>query len=389
MTTTAPPERPVLLRRSQGRAIGGVCTGLAAHLGVGVLPVRAAFLVMTIAGGSGVLAYAVFWVVLPLEDGPPPSGPLRIGWSEIAVLAGLVVTGLLLLQLYDVSGLPVLPVLAAGVGVALVWRQADTAQRARWRATATGERGRFWPSVVGVALLVAGGIGFLRDQGELRAAQEGLLSTFVVVGGLALLALPWLVRNVNDLRAERLARIRSQERTELAAQVHDSVPQTLALIQRAADDPREVARLARVQERELRAWLYQPASAALTFGRALEQAAAEVEEAHGVPVEVVVVGDAPGDDRLAALVSASREAVVNASKHSGAPLVQVYAEVEPGQVTVFVRDRGRGFDPALVPAGRYGLAESVVGRMARAGGEARVRSEPGDGTEVRLQVPRG
>ena len=248
---------------------------------------------------------------------------------------------------------------------------------------------RRWPAVAGALLLAVGLAGFLASRGELAAAREGLLSTVVVVGGLVLLGLPYVARTVGELRGERLERIRSEERAELAAQVHDSVLQTLALIQKAADDPREVSRLARSQERELRTWLYRPAASALTFGTGLEQAAAEVEESHGVPVEVVVVGDAPRDERLSALTSAAREAMVNAAKHAGAPQVQVYAEVEPTEVTVFVRDRGRGFDPEAVPAGRFGLAESVVGRVTRAGGSARVRSAPGEGTEVRLQVPRG
>jgi signal transduction histidine kinase len=193
-----------------------------------------------------------------------------------------------------------------------------------------------------------------------------------------------------DLRNERRERIRSQERAEVAAHVHDSVLQTLALIQKAADDPREVTRLARGQERELRGWLYRPPpDAQVAFAAALEQAAAEVEEAHRTPVEVVVVGDCSSDPRLEALVAAAREAIVNAAKHSGAAQVRVYAEVEDDRVTVFVRDRGAGFDPAAVGADRYGLAQSVVGRMQRHGGTVEVRSEPGEGTEVRLEVARG
>jgi signal transduction histidine kinase len=168
------------------------------------------------------------------------------------------------------------------------------------------------------------------------------------------------------------------------------VLQTLALIQQAAHDPREVARLARSQERELRTWLYRPPPGpAAVLSAVLEQAAAEVEEAHGVPVEVVHVGDAPHAGAVVSLAAATREAVVNAAKHSGAPLVQVYAEVEPDRVTVFVRDRGKGFDPEQVPPDRYGLKESVIGRVERVGGSVRVRSTVGEGTEVCLEAPRG
>jgi signal transduction histidine kinase len=192
-----------------------------------------------------------------------------------------------------------------------------------------------------------------------------------------------------DLRDERTARIRSQERAEVAAHLHDSVLQTLALIQKAAASPSEVTRLARSQERELRHWLYAERYDEATLAAALERAAAEVEHALAVPVEVVVVGDCPADERVGALVAATREAVMNAAKHSGAPTVDVYAEVEPALVSVFVRDRGRGFDPAAVPADRHGLSGSVVGRMERHGGTATVRSSAGTGTEVRLELPRG
>jgi signal transduction histidine kinase len=367
--------------------VAGVATGLAAHLGVPVLWVRVALVALTIGGGAGALAYAAFWVLLPLDQTDQEAEPASK--LQLAAFSAAAALGLLVLRGLGLDSPAVLPLLLAGVGVGLVWRQSDELQRSRWRASATTGRWRRWPAVAGALLLALGLAGFLGSRGELAAAREGLLSTVVVVGGLVLLGLPWVVRTVNDLRAERVGRIRSQERAELAAQVHDSVLQTLALIQKAADDPREVARLARSSERELRSWLYRPEPVTLTFGGALEQAAVEVEEVHGVPVEVVVVGDAPHDERLGALVSAAREAVVNAAKHSGAPLVQVYAEVEPVQVTVFVRDRGRGFDPEAVPADRYGLSESVAGRVARAGGLSRVRSAPGEGTEVRLQVPRG
>ena len=190
----------------------------------------------------------------------------------------------------------------------------------------------------------------------------------------------------NDLSQERRERIRSQERAEVAAHLHDSVLQTLALIQKAAGSPSEVTRLARSQERELRTWLYTSRAGQGTLSRALEAVAAEVEEQHRVSVDVVAVGDLVLDEKGAALVAAAREAVVNAAKHSGAATVDVYAEVEPHQATVFVRDRGVGFDPSDVPADRHGLSGSVVGRMERHGGRAFVRSTPGEGTEIRLEM---
>lgn len=391
MTTASPavanPRR--LYRATSGRALGGVAAGLAEHLGLSPVVVRVAFAALTLAGGAGVVMYAAFWVFVPQREDGSGAGAAE-SRGQLLALAVLALGGLLLLNRIGwFSGAStVLPIGLALAGLALVWRQADEAQRARWRATAAGPRG-LARLAGGAVLLIAGIAGFLATRGELGAAREGLLSTGVVVAGLAVLTGPFWFRMTADLRAERRERIRSQERAEVAAHVHDSVLQTLALIQKAADDPREVTRLARGQERELRSWLYRPAAdAAVQFAAALEQAAAEVEEAHRTPVEVVVVGDCLADGPVGAVVAAAREAMVNAAKHSGAAQVQVYAEVEPEQLTVFVRDRGRGFVPSEVPADRYGVAQSVVGRMERNGGSAHVRTAPGEGTEVRLEMPR-
>jgi signal transduction histidine kinase len=392
-TPAAPAPRLVRLRA--GRVLGGVAVGLAQHLGLPVLWIRAAFALLAVAGGSGLLLYAGYWLVVPQAGDDERDGGRRLddrAWGELVALGALAVGGLLLLGQLAVPGPALVPLVVIGVGAALVWRQADDSRRARWRATATGRRGGPLAAVLGAGLVVAGVTGFLAARGELQAAREGLLSTVVVIGGLGLLLAPWASRALGDLRAERYARIRSQERAELAAQVHDSVLQTLALIQANATDPREVARLARSQERELRGWLYRPAAGPVPMlSTVLEQGAAEVEDDHGVPVEVVHVGDVPHEGRVVALAAAAREAVVNAAKHSGAALVQVYAEVDDGTATVFVRDRGKGFDPASVPPDRYGLAESVVGRLERTGGTAVVRSAPGEGAEVRMsvQVPGG
>lgn len=213
--------------------------------------------------------------------------------------------------------------------------------------------------------LVAWGAGVLRRQdAERRAAEEGLA-------------------------VERAERIRSQERAETAAHLHDSVLQTLALIQRRSGDPAEVTALARRSERELRGWLAGGVAAAgQHLAPALKAAAAEVEAAHHVAVDVVTVGDAALDEDLAALVSAAREAMVNAAKHAGVDRIALYAEADPRRAEVFVRDRGRGFDPAGVADDRRGIAESIVGRVRRHGGEATVQSTPGEGTEVRLAITR-
>ena len=385
VTTAAAPHRRVV-RVSEGRLLGGVAAGIAAHLGLQPVVVRLAFVVLTLAGGTGVGMYAVLWLLLSQSTATPRASDRSR--AQLLALGAVGVGGALLLQAADLLSPVLLPLIFAAVGAGLVWQSADDAQRARWRS-AGGRRSRL-VAVLGGAVLVAVGLaGFLATTGQLAEAREGLFSTAVVVAGVGLLTAPWWVRAQADLRAERRERIRSQERAEVAAHVHDSVLQTLALIRRAADDPREVARLARTQERELRGWLYAPATPVeLAFAGALELAAAEVEEAHGVTVETVVVGDAPTTPALTATVAATREALVNAALHSGADTVSLYAEVSGAHAEVFVRDRGRGFDPARVPADRFGVAQSVVGRMERHGGRARVRSSPGGGTEVHLEVGR-
>jgi signal transduction histidine kinase len=212
----------------------------------------------------------------------------------------------------------------------------------------------------------------------------------LVVAALAFVIGPGFVRLARSLSAERAARIREQERAELAAHLHDSVLQTLALIQRRAGDAREVAALARRQERELRRWLFERpgTDARESVKTALQQAAAEVEETHGVPVEAIVVGDAPLDARIDALVLAAREAMTNAAKFAGSERVDLYAEVEPGRVQAYVRDRGVGFDPQVIPPDRRGVRDSIVARMTRHGGRAQIRSAPGHGTEVELSLDR-
>jgi signal transduction histidine kinase len=238
-------------------------------------------------------------------------------------------------------------------------------------------------------LLVAGLSGFLLSRGSLSQTRNAVLAGAAVVAGTAGVAGPWLIRMANDLAGERRERIRTQERAEIAARVHDSVLHTLALIQRNIDDPREVARLARAQERDLRSWLYRPGTPAPTdrLGAAIEQAAAEVEDSYGVSVDVVVVGDAVLDEALHGLVQAAREAMVNAAKSSGTQAMSVYVEVEGDVVSAFVRDRGRGFDLDAVDHDRYGIRQSIVGRMQRHGGSAQIRTAPGEGTEVALSMP--
>jgi signal transduction histidine kinase len=257
-------------------------------------------------------------------------------------------------------------------------------------AAQTADRRRTAASIsrvgVGVALVIAAAFAFLQATGALSAARDVILSVLAVVVVLGVIFAPWILRLVRSLTSERAERIRSQERAEVAAHLHDSVLQTLAMVQRRASEPNEVAALARRQERELRAWLAdRPAPGQVArLAPALEAAAAEVEERHGVAVEVVAVGDRDLDPATLAVVGAAREAMTNAAKFGGGSTVDVYAECAEGRLQVFVRDRGPGFDPAAIPADRRGVRESIVGRMERHGGRATITSAPGAGTEVEL-----
>jgi signal transduction histidine kinase len=293
------------------------------------------------------------------------------------------------------------PVVLAAAGVALVWRQwgrrdrpvaasvaapdaaAAAAVQPERSALRTLYRGGF-----GVALIVGAGLLFLYANGALSGFGDVALTALVAIAALGLILAPFWWRLASTLAAERGERIRSQERAELAAHLHDSVLQTLALVQQRADDPRTVASLARRQERELRDWLRgrTPTAKRDSLAAALEAAAEEVEEAHGVRIDVVAVGDRRLDERAQALVAATREALTNAAKFAGGAPVSVYAELTPERAQVFVRDRGPGFRLDAVPPDRRGVRESIVGRMGRHGGSAVVHTAPAEGTEVELTL---
>jgi signal transduction histidine kinase len=391
-------QPPPLRRDREGAVLGGVCTGLGQRLGLDPIVLRVVFIAASAAGGLGVVLYALLWAALPAEGESRAAG-LRVpgGRDSWAVAAGIAMLVLALLLLFRQWGLwvgdaLVWPVVLAAAGGGLIWRQSARAAQpapARDERTRAGGGSALGRAALGVALVVGAGLVFLYFNDALRPARDVVLPVVVVLVAGALILAPWWIRLVRGLAEERAERIRSQERAEMAAHLHDSVLQTLALMQRRVDDPREVAALARRQERELRAWLNggRPLGERGTLAAALELAAGEVEDDHGVAVDVVTVGDCPLDAEAEALVAAAREAMVNAAKFGGAA-VSVYAEIGVEQAEVFVRDRGPGFDLDAVPADRRGVRESIVGRMERHGGTALIHSEAGAGTEVELRMRR-
>ncbi|HEX9228038.1 MAG TPA: PspC domain-containing protein [Arthrobacter sp.] len=436
--TTAVPRPPLV--RGGDRVIAGVCTGLARHLGWPVRLVRLGMVAAALAGGAGVVFYAWLWIMVPTADesakrnarqpaspiAPAVSAPysappttatspaatplaaasaaagavpadswrnrvtgVRYG-KEILLGAGLLLAaGILIARVLgvDVPLGTLIPVAAILGGAAIAWMQLDETRRAGLVDKTKADQAGGWARLAaGLALVVAGVLVMVSGSGSWEQTWLALLSSVAVLGGVALVLLPWGLKFWRDLETERAGRVRATERAEIAAHLHDSVLQTLALIQRRAGNETDVVRLARAQERELRGWLYRdPGKDAGQLSEGINAAAAEVEDSLGHAVEVVTVGDCAMSERHEALVQAAREAMLNAARHGGGA-VSVYLEVTDDAAEVFVKDRGPGFDPDAVPADRLGVRESIVGRMNRHGGTATITSSP-DGTEVRLRLP--
>lgn len=390
-------------RPADQRLVGGVAAGLAEHLGVPLIAVRIVFIVASWWNGAGVIAYLLLWRFMPLakpELSPGLESATRRGLRTsgrpsvrevvqgialasvgVGVLVALQATG------RGISGTVLAPVLLGLVGVAVIWRQFDDASLGRWMRQTTGLA--FAVRVTAGVVLVSLAVVYIITQDRGWGAVVDLAAAVgAALLGLALILGPWLLKLVGDLDEERRERVRAQEREDVAAHLHDSVLQTLALLQKNPADAAQVATLARQQERELRSWLYGTDNTiGDRFAAAIRATAVEVEGMHQVPIEAVVVGDAPMDSDLLALVRAAREAMVNAAKHAGSDRVDVYAETDGQTADVFIRDRGRGFDPDQIAEDRMGVRGSIVGRVERHGGTARIRSTPGEGTEVALSLP--
>jgi len=388
-------------RSRSDRIVAGVAAGIAERLRIDPVVIRLAFVVLAFAGGLGIVVYLLAWLIVPDTDpsADRPDGSAT-GVRQI-VSVGLIVAGVMVLA--RKAGLWFSDPAAWSVGFvafgsAILWTRTDSGRarvarlasklpRTRTDLLSGRSKGRL---AAGILLVVAGMGIFLAANTSLAALRNVAFGVMVTAIGLGLAFGPWMYELVRQLGSERRERIRSEERAEVAAHLHDSVLQTLAMIQRAPTRE-EMTTLARGQERELRSWLYGRAPVAEgieTLRDALDAMAARVERMHRVAVDAVVVGDAPMDERLRALVDAAGEATTNAAKHSGAGTISVYAEVGDGTVNVFVRDEGAGFDAASMASDRRGISESIVGRMERNGGLATVSSTPAEGTEVHLELPR-
>jgi signal transduction histidine kinase len=389
--------------------IGGVAACVAHRFGIDPTIARIGFVLGALFSGVGIAVYVVAWLLVPAEGEDQSIAARAVSdWRGIAMALSFLPILVLALVLGTTLGAGWIgsvatPLCIGAGGLVLLWRNVGDEERTLIAGVVRplGSLGLGSPTSwrmlvlrVGAGLaLSAGGTAALL-LGSNRAVLRPLGGVFLLVAGVVVAFGPWWLHVVRDLVDERQARALAEERADMAARVHDSVLQTLALIQRRADQPQQVVSLARAQERELRSWLFEghaPGSSAdgdTMLGAAVQRIQQEVEALHEVPVDAVVVGDCPLDDELRSLVAAGREATVNAAKWSGAPVVSLFVEVEPESVSMFVRDRGCGFDTETVAPDRRGLSESVVGRMARHGGTAEVRSIPDQGTEVELRMPR-
>ncbi|MGO4955946.1 PspC domain-containing protein [Luteococcus sp. Sow4_B9] len=407
-------DLPRAVRDQENAWLGGVCSGIARHLDWPVLLVRGGFVVLGSMQMVGVLLYGLLWMLMPGEDEKPEaqapglesakrrdmrrtSQSVEGARRDNAAVAALSLIGLgvvLLAQRVGIGPSNALfwPLAFGGAGLAIVWRQAD-APRPEPEDLQRGPLmrlvlGRGWAELVRMVV----GLGLVGTSISLVAASQiGVGQLPVVLGfsalmlmGIAIAAAPWIARWRRASQAAHERQLLDQARADMAAHLHDSVLQTLALIQRQSNDPKQVASLARRQERELRTWLYGEEPTDSSLKAALTRAAEEIEAERGVDVELVCVGDAQSNTRTDAVVRAAREAMMNAAKHSGTQRVDVYSEVDGNLVEVFVRDRGAGFDLDAIDDDRMGVRRSIIERMERHGGSARVRSAPGEGTEIRL-----
>ena len=368
---------PRFVRVEQGRVVAGVAAGVSAHLRIDVTWVRLALTLTSFLGGMGVLAYAALWMFSPVGT---PQEPVidryRVGGTVNALM---IVGSFALWALSGVgSGWFFLVIALVALGAMLAWQAYDRDMRTTGSVVL----------LVCGAVLVMGGVVVIALMGDGSGITGVILAVLATVVGVGILVVPLIVRLFRSLVQEREEKAVADQHAVIAAHLHDSVLQTLALIQKRADDAEEVARLARGQERELRAWLYGAPATPASFFTALNAAAGDVEDMFNVRIQPVTVGeDLDMSADVEPIVLATREAMVNAAKHSGAATIDVYVEHIAGELSVFVRDRGTGFDVEAIPADRHGIRDSITSRMEGAGGTAVVKTAPGEGTEVALTLP--
>jgi len=371
------------LQRPRRVVLGGVSAALAVHLRWPLPLTRLALVGLTGAGGAGPLLYLWLWALTPLEaaetDDPAEVRRATPVAALLAALAGLAALAVAIASIAGSDRIVTAALVSTTLcsGGAVAWSLGlDRHDPSRSRAYG------LWVRSLSTAFLLVAGAGALFGR---PSALNAVLGVGVVVLGVAVLVAPRVVSLWSDLMRERATRVRQEQRAEIAAHLHDSVLQTLALIQNRAGASSEVARIARAQERELRDWLFErDIPVADDLSAELHTIAAAIELDYAVRIEVVAAGESVGG--IPSLVAAAREAMLNAARHAGGE-VSVYLETSASAIDVFVRDRGPGVDLEALGADRLGIRESIIGRMTRAGGTATVRrGAGGEGTEVHLHL---
>lgn len=391
-----PPRRPVIgpgtrppLERSRDSVVSGVSAGLARHLGVSAGSIRALFVVLTLVAGAGPLLYLWLWTLVPWQPGPAePTRRAPVAWIGVsAATAALpILFAVLAVEARDAwmsrSFSPALVAVVAFVSV-LATVSGCWAELVDRRDVDRGARHAVAVRAAAAGILIVVLLAMLP-----RVDSDGIVALpalVVPVAGLLALVGSALASRWGDLSGERVRRIREEQRSAMAAHLHDSVLQTLALIQNTAGASSEAARIARAQERELRAWLFDgEAHPDSDLATDLRDYAAALELDYAVRIDVVSAG-LSAEQASGELAAAARESMLNAARHAGGD-VSVYIEGGSRGVDVYVRDRGPGFDVTAIPDDRLGVRESVIGRMRRAGGSATVRTAASGGTEVHLHV---
>jgi len=400
------PARPrrhlarIPLARPRTTAVTGVAAGLSDHLGVSATRVRIILVAASLIAGAGALFYLWCWAFMPLRSGDArPTRRVPVAWILSAAaavsLAGLASATASVSYVWVDGSLPSMTGYAWAFPTTVPWVVATTLLATGagvWAAgidrgdPARGPRHALVIRVFTGAVLIAVFALVMGTTGVL-GTRAIVIQLLVPAAGLAVVVASTVLQAWRRVVDDRVGRMRDEQRAAMAAHLHDSVLQTLALIQNRAGASTEVSRIARAQERELRAWLYDgdsPADSDLPTDLRDYAGALELD----FPVRIDVVSTGSSAERASGeLAAAAREAMLNAARHAGGD-VSVYIEGAASAVEVFIRDRGDGFDPADVPADRWGVRESIVGRMRRAGGTAVIRSGAGvRGTEVRLSVP--
>ena len=388
-------------RRTDRRVVAGLSAGLGDAMAIDTAYIRVGFILLTLAGGIGVVLYGLGWIITIDRASDTPMPPLLASsGSENSRAIGfqlILVGSLVFASTMDLALHPSIlwPAGLVGLGVANVWAHGDSESRQWLQGILPGTDGPARGSrretltrlSIGGAFVAIGLTLVLTSTEALREAGSVVLAVSITLIGLVLVLAPWIWGLWRQLTDERRERIRSEQKTEIAAHLHDSVLQTLALIQ-SSSDPEQQAVLARIQERELRSWLFgSDDQTDATLKVMMDAAAAEIEKTHKIVVEAVTVGDTEVNTDVASLVAAAREAMINSAKHSGERAISLFTEAGDDVVDVFVTDQGKGFEMASVGPDRIGIAESIKGRMQRHGGTATITSRPGEGTEVHLTLP--